>query len=196
MLGGSRESTKWVRARWTAWRVAKMMRLGYRGRRYRSFTLAGGLDLSCRTETDGTIQRRCCAVVAVAVRLSSCDRQLHLLLPVADHVKVVVLIPKVHGVRATGCASNGEAVSSWRRWRRRLAMGEVVRRGDETRRLGGYLSKYGMWSRIHYSPSPNRVNLGEKERFMGFVLPLHVSFPCLPGHPCLPCSYCQRGLLM
>ena len=62
-------------------------------------------------ETDGTIERRCCAAVAAAVRLSPRERELHLL-PVTVHAKAVVLIPKVHGVQAAD-AGDGEALSSW-----------------------------------------------------------------------------------
>ena len=63
-------------------------------------------------ETDGTIGQRCCAAVVATVRLSPRKRELHLL-PVTVHAKAVVLIPKVHGVRAAGSAGNGEAVTSW-----------------------------------------------------------------------------------
>ena len=70
------------------------------------------------------------AVVVAALRLNLHECELHLLLPVAVLTQVVVLIHKVHGVRVTGGASNGEAVSSWRRWRRRLAIADG-RGGEE-----------------------------------------------------------------
>ena len=44
---------------------------------------------------------------------SVCERELHLLLLIIFQAKVVVLIPKVHGVRAAGSAGNSEDVSSW-----------------------------------------------------------------------------------
>ena len=69
-------------------------------------------------------------MVVTALRLNLHECELHVLLPVAILTEVVVLIRKVHGVRVTGGASNGEAVSSWRRWRRRLAIADG-RGGEE-----------------------------------------------------------------
>ena len=86
---------------------------------------------------DGTIQRRdrggramMLAVVVAALSLSPHEGELHLLLPVAVLAQAMVIIRMVHGVRAAGCAGDGEAVSSWRRWRRRLAIADG-RGGEE-----------------------------------------------------------------